>query len=164
MKIKNQKGISLIKVILIIIGLISLMLFINEMTTPETGIGSYEEETAKSELATFKYYLSDLRYAISLSNLKKLENPRYGYSTLSLSTFDGIGQYIQNLDSQNQWFGNSNMTFYGKMLDTSTQEVTQISDGNYIATFNMNKDTLELTYTFVTGNITDGNEIFIVNK
>lgn len=162
--LKNQKGISLIKVILIIIALICFMLFINEMTTPKTGIGSYKEETAKSALAKFNYYLSDLRYAISLSNLKKLENSRYGYSTLPLSTFNGIGQYVQSLDSQNQWFSNSNSTFYGKMLDTSTQEVTQLSDGNYIATFTINTNTSKLTYTFEIGSLADGNEIFISNE
>lgn len=167
MKIKNQKGISLIKVILIIIGLICFMLFINEMTAPKTGIGSYEEEKAEYEIAKLNSDLASLRYAISLSELKTLENSKYGYSTLDKSDFDGMGQYVQSLDSQNQWFGDSYSTFYGKILDTSTQEVTQISDGNYIATFTLIKDNtqksniIDIKYSFEIGSIPDGAKIFI---
>ena len=169
MNFKSQKGVTLWRIVIIICVIIigiQVIRTLIDFTAPNNGIGSAAKEEAEYKVAQFEADLANLRYAIAQSELKQLENPRYGYSTISQTLFDRIGQYVKELDRQNDWFGNLNSSFTGIMVDTSSQEVTQLSDGNYIATFVTKKNgstTILVSYTFKAGNIGNGAKILINN-
>lgn len=124
-----------------------------------TGGSSKYELTASEGVS-----LATLRTAISQSKLD-------GTGTLSTENFNTLGRLVKNANSSNQWFNGSSTTYYVKTSDTSTQEITYISDGNYIAKFTIEienpesftkKKTYLVDYSFEEGTI-QGPSISITN-
>ena len=77
---KNQKGISLIKVVIIVAIIIVGIIFVVKMSEPQDGIGSVQEEqekynkTLQEKEKADKQYQDALQNAIkSKENLEKLE-------------------------------------------------------------------------------------------
>lgn len=56
-----------------------------------------------------------------------------GGGSLSEENFEILGGLIKNIDGV--WFGKTGVIYYGKNIDTSENQVTIISDGDYTATF-----------------------------
>lgn len=77
---KNQKGISLVKVVIIVAIIIVGIIFVVKMSEPQDGIGSVQEEqekynkTLQEKEKADKQYQDALQNAIkSKENLEKLE-------------------------------------------------------------------------------------------
>ena len=115
---RNQKGITLIAII-IIIAIIILCIIIFSNTKP-----GYELNIANKECLA----LSELRLAIAKAHLN-------GSGFITTDEFNTLGKIVKNADSNNEWFSSNQGILYGDTYDTSDQDVTVISDGIYVATF-----------------------------
>ncbi|MGN1326700.1 MAG: hypothetical protein ACI4VQ_01245 [Clostridia bacterium] len=142
---RNQKGISLIKLI-IIIAVILFVLFLLF-----GGSSKYELSVADGEQVA----LASLRTAIAQSRVD-------GSGTLSTENFNTLKKIVKNANSNNQWFSENKTIYYGKTADTSSQEITYISDGTYVAKFTIeienpnsftNKKLFLVDYSFEEGTI-----------
>ena len=149
---KNQKGISLITII-IIIAIILFFIFIM------SGSSSKYELTANEAVS-----LATLRTAVFQSAVD-------GTGTLTTEHFNTLGKLVKNANSTNQWFSGNKAIYYGKATDTSNQEITILSDGDYIAKFTVeienpesftNKKTYLVNYSFEEGTI-QANSISIID-
>lgn len=81
--IKNQKGISLMKLILIVVAVILVIIFIVKMSEPQDGIGTVEEEQEKYNKILQEKENADKKYQDALKNAvesqKRLEQLEKGY-------------------------------------------------------------------------------------
>lgn len=116
---KNQKGISLIAIIIIIAIIIVGIIIFSSNSKP-----GYELNVANKEALA----LSELRLAIAKGRLN-------GSGFITTDEFSTLGKIVKNADSNNQWFSSNQGILYGDTYDTSDQYVTVISDGTYVATF-----------------------------
>lgn len=111
--------------------------------------------------------LCTVRLAIGESQFGKLQQPVYGYNLISKKNFKILGKIVKNADSQNEWFSNINTKYMALVQNTSNKQITQISNGNYVATFIVgeeNSNKVLLQYKFEVGNISGGAPIFVTNK
>lgn len=115
---KNQKGFSLTKLLIIIVLIIGFI-FISSDSKP-----GYELSVSNRE----EIAIAGLRLAIIQSSLD-------GSGAMTHDDFNTLGKIVKNANSSNQWFGSYNVIYYGKTADTSDKQVTIVSDGNYVATF-----------------------------
>ena len=139
LKLKNQKGISLIS-LLVIIAIIVIAVILIYSITKQPG---YKLDIDNSEfIAYFSLRVSILGAQVS-DNLT---------NTLSREYFDTLGNIVKNADSNNQWFTDADsklfvfansadddaMIDYGiPAEDVDKFEITWISDGRYCAFFVM---------------------------
>lgn len=118
---KSQKGIGLIKLIIVIVIIIGVIIFIvannqgNVMTDIEWGY-----------MPSPEYY--ELRLAATTS-----ETLGSGTGTLSLESFNTLGKDVK--DAKGKWFKNSNVNFRALILDGDTGEMTTLTDGEHVAIF-----------------------------
>ncbi len=131
---KNQKGISLIKLIIIVVIIIGVMIFIvansqgNVMTDIEWGY-----------IPSPEYY--ELRLAVTTSEL-------YGSGTgkLSLESFNTLGRDVKK--AKGQWFKDSDVNFYALILDDETGEMVTLTDGIHVAVFMFEEGNNYVDYVF----------------
>lgn len=129
---KNQKGISLITLIIFAVIIIGVIIFIvannqgNVMTNIEWGY-----------MPSTEYY--ELRVAA-------LESQLYGSGTLSKSSFETLGRDIKK--AKGKWFKNSNVNFKTKILDDDTGEMVTLTDGKHVAVFIFNDGNDYVDYVF----------------
>lgn len=145
--LNNEKGISLIKLLIIVAIIIVLIIIIASNSKP-----GYELSVENKEAVAY----TSLRYAIAEGKVK-------GSSTLSSQYIDILGKMVKNADSNNQWFANNNGVFYGGSADNSDYEICWISDGTYCATFMVKKEPTKYylcDYHFSVQNV-DGCTIFV---
>lgn len=118
---KNQKGISLITLILIIVIIIGVIIFIvannqgKTMTNIEWGY-----------MPSSEYY--ELRLAATTSEVSGA-----GSGTLSLASFNTLGRDVKK--AKGKWFKNSNVGFKTLILDDASGEGVTLTDGEHVAIF-----------------------------
>lgn len=144
--------------------LVILLIYKQIFTTKNTTTSQYYQlNIVKGETVA----LATVRLAIGESQFKNLEQPAYGYNFISKKNFKILGKIIKNADSENEWFSSINTKYTALVQNTPNEQITQISDGNYVATFIVGKEnsnTVLLQYTFEIGNIPGGAPIFVTNK
>lgn len=131
---KNQKGISLIKLILIIVIIIGVIIFIvannqgKTMTNIEWGY-----------MPSSEYY--ELRLAATTSEVSGA-----GSGTLTLASFNTLGKDVKNAGGK--WFKNSNVNFKTKILDADDTETVTLTDGEHVAIFRFKNGDNFVSYKF----------------
>lgn len=115
----NEKGITLIKLILIIAVVIIGLIFTFAGSKPGYELSVKDRE----EVA-----ISELRLAIAKGALD-------GSGIMTKDDFNTLGKLVKNAKNSNQWFAGNKSILYGKTADTSDKQVTIVSDGTYTATF-----------------------------
>lgn len=124
--LKNQKGISLVKVIIIIAIIIVGIIIIVSMNSK----AGYEMDVKSGENVAY----TRLRLAIANSNLD-------GSGTLSSEDYNKLGKMAKNADSSNQWFSQTGrVALYGGIADKDGYECTWVSDGTHCAIFYAKKE------------------------
>lgn len=131
---KNQKGISLIKLIIIVAIIIGVIIFIVANSQ-----GNVTTDIEWGYMPSSEYY--ELRLAATTSQVYGA-----GKGTLSLASFNTLGRDIKNAGGK--WFKNSNVNFKASVLDKGNTEITTLSDGEYTATFTFDKVSDYVHYTF----------------
>ncbi len=130
---KNEKGITLMKLIIIAIIIIVVIIFIvannqgNVMTDIEWGY-----------MPSPEYY--ELRLAATTSEISN------GTGTLSLASFNTLGKDVK--DANGKWFKNSNVNFRALILDGDTGEMTTLTDGEHVAVFMFEEGNDYVDYVF----------------
>lgn len=122
--LKNQKGIALKTIVIIVAIVIVGIVIISANSKP-----GYELSVSDKEAVAY----TSLRYAISKSAVD-------GGGTITSEQFNTLGKIAKNADSSNQWFSSDSGVFYGKTADTSDYQVTWISNGTYCAIFYVKQD------------------------
>ena len=118
---KNEKGITVIKLIIIAIIIIGVIIFIiansqgKSMVNIEWGY-----------MPSLEYY--ELRVAATTSEVYG-----YGSGTLSKSSFNTLGKDVKNAGGK--WFKNSDVSFKTQILDDASGEGVTLTDGEYVAIF-----------------------------
>jgi len=131
---KNQKGISLIKLIIFAVIIIGVIVFIvannqgNVMTDIEWGY-----------MPSPEYY--ELRLAATTS-----ETLGSGKGTLSLASFNTLGKDVKKANGK--WFKNSNVNFRALILDDETGEMVTLTDGKHVAVFMFEEGNNYVEYVF----------------
>lgn len=139
--LKNQKGISLLKLILIIVIIIIAIGFISSFTKQP----GYKLDKSNGEAVAYT------RLRLSIANARVADNLS---STLSKEDFDKLEEIVENADSSYNWFADSSskififanyatddvLVDYGiPAEDVDEFEITWVSDGTYCAVFTMRK-------------------------
>lgn len=129
---KNQRGISLIKLLIIIAIVIGIIFIIaNNQSKTMTNIQwGYMPST--------EYY--ELRLAATTSEVSN------GTGTLSKSSFETLGRDVKN--AKGKWFKNSNVNFKAKILDDHTGEMVTLTDGEHVAIFIFDNVSNYVSYHF----------------
>ena len=117
---KNKKGITLIKLIIIAVVIIGVIIFI---------VGSQNGGAVKIEWG----YMPSTEYYELILAATKSEIYGSGAGTLSLASFNTLGRDIKNAGGK--WFKNSNVNFKASVEELEDGEVTTLSDGEHTATF-----------------------------
>ena len=129
-QMKNEKGITLAKLI-IIIGIVIVGIIL---------ISNNSKSSTKIEwgyMPSPEYY--ELRVAV-------LDSQLYGSGTLSESSFNTLGKDVKKANGK--WFKNSNVNFKASILDNGNTEITTLSDGEHTATFTFDNSSNYVYYTF----------------
>lgn len=130
---KNEKGITLMKLIIIAVVIIGIIIFIvannqgNVMTDIEWGY-----------MPSSEYY--ELRLAATTSAISN------GTGTLSIESFNTLGRDVKKAGGK--WFKNSNVNFKTLILDDETGEMVTLTDGEHVAIFMFNDGNDYVDYTF----------------
>ncbi len=133
-QMKKERGITLIKLILIAIIIIGIIIFIvannqgNVMTDIEWGY-----------MPSPEYY--ELRLAATTS-----ETLGSGTGTLSLESFNTLGKDVKKAGGK--WFKKSNVNFRALILDDDTGEMVTLTDGEHVAVFIFNDGNDYVDYIF----------------
>lgn len=128
---KNQKGITLIKLIIIAIIIIGVIIFI-----VANNQGNVMAEIEWGYMPSPEYY--ELRLAAATSAV-------YGNGSLSLASFNSLGKDVKKANGR--WFKKSNVNFRARILD-STDEMVTLTDGEYVAIFMFNDGDNYVKYVF----------------
>lgn len=123
-----------------ILAVVALFLIIPQMTDSNSSQKSgapqpYELDVAAGEVLA----LSNLRLAIAQSAVD-------GTGKMTADTCTQLQKIAMSYDESADWFSTceSGTHLRGKLVDTATTEVVQISDDNYCATFETTSDGAEL--------------------
>lgn len=124
----------------IAIGVVVIALIIAGVFTLGASISTgYTLDEASSDGIT----LANTRLAIHKSALD-------GSGAINAKECDTLGEIAKKTDSNAQWFADCGYSLYGSTQDTDTVNVIKLSDGNYCATFTLDKEFTKVTnYTFV---------------
>lgn len=118
---RNQKGIGLTKIIIIIALIVVIGIIIISLNSKP----GYEMDVKNKEALAY----ARLRQAIATSRVD-------GTGTLSSEDYNILGKMVKNADSGNQWFSQTGrVALYGNTGDRDGYEVTWVSDGTYCAIF-----------------------------
>lgn len=130
---KNQKGISLIKLILIAVIVIAVIIFIVK--------NNQSSRTVKIEwgyMPSSEYY--ELRLAATTSEISN------GTGALSQASFNTLGRDVKNAGGK--WFKSSNVNFKASISDLDGTELTSLTDGKHTAIFMFAEGSNYVYYTF----------------
>ena len=118
---KNQKGIALIYLILIIAIIIGVIIFIvlNNQGKVTTNINW-------GNFSSVEYY--ELRLAATTSEVNG-----YGSGTLSLASFNTLGRDVKKAGGK--WFKDSSLNFSSFILDDDSGEGVSLTDGEHVVVF-----------------------------
>lgn len=131
---KNQKGITLITLIILAVIIIGIIIFIvansqgNVMTDIEWGA-----------MPSPEYY--ELRLAATTS-----ETLGSGKGKLSLASFNTLGKDVKKANGR--WFKNSNGNFRTLILDDENGEMVTLTDGEHVAIFSFDNGANSVSYSF----------------
>lgn len=128
---RNEKGISLIPLIIIIAIVVGIIFIFNSSKSSTEIKWGYMPST--------EYY--ELRLAATTSEVNGS-----GKGTLSLASFNTLGKDVKK--AKGKWFKNSNVNFKASVLDKDNMEITTLSDGEYTATFSFDNSSDYVYYTF----------------
>lgn len=143
---QKEKGITLIKLVLIIIGIIIVIYILGVKLLPKTMI------TIKwDDIPSVEYY--ELRLAATTSEVNG-----YGSGTLSLASFNTLGKAVKK--AKGKWFKDSNVNFSTFILDDNSGEGVSLTDGEHVAIFIFIDDNDYVSYMFLDKN-NDDNKKFI---
>lgn len=132
---KSEKGITLVKLIIIVgIIIVGIIIFSNSNKSSTKIEWGY--------IPSVEYY--ELRLAATTSELYELNGT--GSGTLSLASFNTLGRDIKNAGGK--WFKDSNVNFKASVLDNGNMEITTLSDGEHTATFTFDNSSNYVYYTF----------------
>lgn len=132
---KSQKGISLIKLIIIAVIIVGVIIFIatknktNFRTTIEWGYTPSNE------------YFELLATAFDSKLLGSNEG------TLSLESFNTLGRDVKKANGK--WFKNSNVSFWSQVLYEDNNEMVTLTDGEHVAIFSFKDGVSGISYYFV---------------
>lgn len=129
---RNEKGISLITLIIIIAIVVVGIIFVFNSSKSST-------EIKWGYMPSTEYY--ELRLAATTSEVNGS-----GKGTLSLASFNTLGKDVKK--AKGKWFKNSNVNFKASVLDKGNMEITTLSDGEYTATFSFDNSSDYVYYTF----------------
>lgn len=118
---KNQKGIGLIKLIIIAVIIIGVIIFIIKNSQ-----GNVMTDIKWGYMPSSEYY--ELRLAATTSEVYGS-----GKGTLSLSSFNTLGRDVKKANGR--WFKNSNVNFKTRILDADNTESVTLTDGEHVAMF-----------------------------
>ncbi len=118
-QMKKERGITLIKLIIIAIIIIGVIIFI-----VANNQGNVMADIEWGYMPSPEYY--ELRVAV-------LDSQLYGSGTLSESSFEALGKDVK--DAKGKWFKNSDANFRALILDGDTGEMTTLTDGEHVAIF-----------------------------
>ena len=130
---KKEKGISLIKLMIIISFILVIAYIIGHnqgrtMTNIEWGY-----------MPSPEYY--ELRLAATTSEVYGS-----GKGTLSLESFNTLGRDVKK--AKGKWFKKSNVNFMSLILDTDTTEMVTLTDGEHVAVFKFDDGANTVFYSF----------------
>lgn len=146
--LKNQKGISLIAIVVIVAIIIVGIIIISSNSKP-----GYEMDVKNKEALAY----ARLRQAVANSRLN-------GSGTLSSEDYNILGKMVKNADSSNSWFSQTGKNaFYGNTGDKDGYEITWLSDGTHCAIFYAKKENDIYYLTSYSYNVDDvkGYTIFV---
>lgn len=133
---KGQKGISIIKLIIIVaIVIIAIVIFASNQ-------GEKDVKIEWGYMPSTEYY--ELKLAATQSEVYGT-----GSGTLSLSSFNTLGRDVKNAGGK--WFKDSNVNFKASVLEMDSMERVFLTDGKHTAIF-----------SFIDGN--DGVYYYFVNE
>lgn len=135
---KNEKGISLITLILIIVIIIGVIIFI-----VATNQGKTMTNIEWGYMPSSEYY--ELRLAATTSEVSGA-----GSGTLSLASFNTLGKDVKNAGGK--WFKNSNVNFKSFIIDDSSGEGVSLTDGEHVAIFILANGNNYVGYMFLDKN------------
>jgi len=116
---KNQKGISLIKLLIIIAIVIGIIFIV------ASNQGKVTTNIKWDDIPSVEYY--ELRLAATKSEVS------YGSGTLSQASFNTLGKAVKKANGK--WFKNSNVNFSSFILDDDSGEGVSLTDGEHVAVF-----------------------------
>lgn len=118
---KSERGITLIKLLIIAIIIIAVIIFIVANSQGKSMVNIEWGYMPSSE-----YY--ELRLAATTS-----ETLGSGTGTLPLESFNTLGKDVK--DSNGKWFKNSDVNFKTLILDDASGEGVTLTDGEHVAIF-----------------------------
>lgn len=131
---RNQKGISLITIIIIVaIVIIAIFIFASNKGKVTTNI-------AWDDMPSVEYY--ELRLAATTSEVSGA-----GSGTLSQASFNTLGKAVKKANGK--WFKNSNVNFKSFILDDASGEGVSLTDGEHVAVFIRTNDNDYVGYMFL---------------
>lgn len=131
--LKNQKGISIITLIIIVVIVIgAIVIFANNQ-------GKTNVEIEWGYMPSTEYY--ELRVAVAQSELYGA-----GKGTLSQTSFNTLGRDVKKAGGK--WFKNNNVNFKASTSDLEGIEITTLSDGEHTATFKFKTDSNYVSYSY----------------
>lgn len=131
---RNQKGISLITVIILAVIIIGVIIFI-----VANNQGSSTVKIEWGYVPSSEYY--ELRLAATTSEVSGS-----GKGTLSLASFNTLGKDVKKAGGK--WFKDSNVNFKTSVSDANGKEITTLTDGTHTATFTFDNVSNYVYYTF----------------
>lgn len=131
---KNQKGISLITLIIIIAIVIVGIIFIFNI-----GKGNKTVKIEWGYMPSSEYY--ELRLASTTSEVSGS-----GKGTLSQASFNTLGRDVKKAGGK--WFKNNNVNFKASTADLDGTEMTFLTDGKNTARFVFEEGSNYVHYTF----------------
>ena len=130
---KNNTGIGLIKLILILVVVIGVIIFIVRNTQGKT-----MTDIEWGYMPSSEYY--ELRLAATTSEVSN------GTGTLSLESFNTLGRDVKKANGK--WFKSSNVNFKAQILDADDTESVTLTDGEYVAIFRFKNGDNVVSYKF----------------
>ena len=135
---KNQKGISLIALIIII-----AIVVIGIIVIVSSNQGKTMTNIQWGSMPSSEYY--ELRLATTTSEVSGS-----GKGTLSLASFNTLGKDVKNAGGK--WFKNSNVNFKSFIIDDSSGEGVSLTDGEHVAIFILENGNNYVGYMFLDKN------------
>jgi len=132
---KNNKGISLIKLIIIVaIIIIAIFIFANNQ-------GKSKVNLQWGAMPSTEYY--ELKLAATTSEVYGA-----GSGTLSQASFNTLGRDVKNAGGK--WFKDSNVNFKASVFESGGVEIITLTDGKHTASFTAMQSLDYVIYTFTT--------------
>lgn len=138
-KLKSQKGITIVKLVLIIFAVIVLICVVDFIWVKVFG-----KENVPDYIRNGHYITNDVNNDESSAYVALRNSVSTGVS-LKYMDFIRVRNFVKKLNMSNEWFSRETGTFYGKIEDNDGFRITKICDGEYCAMLVV-KFVLEDTY------------------